>query len=61
MNGKSLTVFPKLDTLGIDDVVNFYDCLQEGNMNCALAIMPFGGIVLSNCFKGLCPPGMGLH
>ena len=59
--GKSLTVFPKLDSLGLDDVVNFYDCLQEVSMNCALTIMPFNPFVLSNHVEGFCPPGMGLH
>jgi hypothetical protein len=57
---KSLSVFPKLTTLQVEDVVNFYDCLQEVSMNYAIALMPFDAVVLSNHFKGLCPPGLGL-
>jgi hypothetical protein len=57
---KSLVIFPKLDSLGVEDVVNFYNHLQEVSMNYTLALMPFNAVVLSNCFKGLCPPGLGL-
>jgi hypothetical protein len=57
---KSLSVFPKLTTLQVEDVVNFYDCLQEVSMNYAIALMPFDAVVLSNRFEGLCPPGLGL-
>jgi hypothetical protein len=57
---KSLSVFPKLTTLKVEDVVYFYDRLQEVAMNYAIALMPFDAVVLSNRFKGLCPPGLGL-
>ncbi len=58
--GKSLVIFLKLDLLGVEDVVNFYDHLQEVSMNYALALMPFDTVVLSNCFEGLCPPRLNL-
>jgi hypothetical protein len=57
---KSLSVIQKLTTLKVEDVVNFYDRLQEVSMNYAIALMPFDAVVLSNHFKGLCPPGLGL-
>ncbi len=57
---KLLTVFPKLTTLRVEDVVNFYDRLQEVSINHAIALMPFDAVVLSNRFEGLCPPGLGL-
>jgi hypothetical protein len=57
---KSLSVFPKLTTLKVEDAVNFYDRLQEVTMNYAIALMPFDAVVLSNRFEGLCPPGLGL-
>ena len=57
---KSMKIFPKLDSLGVEDVVTFYDRLQEVGTNYALALMPFYAIVLSNCVKGLCFPGLGL-
>jgi hypothetical protein len=44
----------------VDDVVNFYNLLQEVSMGYSLALMPFDAIVLKNKHKGLCPPGLGL-
>ncbi len=44
----------------MEDVVNFYNCLQEVSINYALALMPFNAVVLSNCFEGLCPLGLSL-
>jgi hypothetical protein len=44
----------------VEDVVSFYDRLQEVSMGFVLALMPFNAIVLANRFKGLCPPGLGL-
>jgi hypothetical protein len=57
---KSLSVFPKLTSSKVEDMVNFYDRLQEVSMNYAIALMPFDAVVLSNRFEGLCPPGLGL-
>jgi hypothetical protein len=57
---KSLSVFPRLESLWVEDVVNFYDCLQEVSMGFVLALMSFDAIVLANRFEGLCPPGLGL-
>ena len=58
--GKSLPIFPKLDSLCVKDVINFYDRLQDVSMKYALVLMLFDAIVLSNNFEGLCPPGLGL-
>ena len=57
---KHIKVFPKLDSLGVEEVVAFYDHLNEVGSNYALALMSFDSIVLSNRFEGLCPPGLGL-
>ena len=57
---KHIKVFPKLDSLGMEEMVNFYDRLQEVGSNYVIALMPFDAIVLSNRFEGLCPPGLGL-
>ena len=57
---KHIKVFPKLDSLGVEEVVAFYDRLQEVGSNYLIALMPFDAIVLSNRFEGLCPPGLGL-
>jgi len=57
---KSISVFPKLASARVDDVVGFYDRLQEVWMGYSLALMPFNAIVLKNRFEGLCPPGLGL-
>jgi len=57
---KYIKVFPKLDSLGVEKVVAFYDHLQEVGSNYVIAFMPFDTIVLLNHFEGLCPPGLGL-
>ncbi len=44
----------------MDDVVAFYNCLQEVALGCIIAIIPFDAIVLAHKFEGLCPPGLGL-
>jgi len=57
---KHIKVFPKLESLVVEEVVTFYDRLQEVGSNYLIALMPFDAIVLSNRFEGLCPPGLGL-
>ena len=57
---KHIKVFPKLDLLGVEETVTFYDRIQEVGSNYVIALMPFDAIVLSNRFEGLCPPGLGL-
>ena len=57
---KHIKVFPKLDSLVVEEVVAFYDRLQEVGSNYLIALMPVDAIVLSNRFEGLCPPGLGL-
>jgi hypothetical protein len=44
----------------VDDVVAFYDRLQEVALGYIIAIIPFDAIVLAHKFEGLCPPGLGL-
>jgi hypothetical protein len=57
---KHIKVFPQLDSLGTEEMVAFYNCLQEAGLNYVIAFIPFDAIVLSYCFEGLCPPGLGL-
>ena len=57
---KSILVFPKLASMRVEDVIGFYDRLQEVSIGYSLALMSFDAIVLKNRFKGLCPPGLGL-
>ena len=56
----SLSVFPRLESTKVDDVVNFYDRLQEVGLSYVLGLLPFDAIVLTHGFEGLCPPGLGL-
>ncbi len=44
----------------VDDVVAFYDRLQEVALGYIIPIIPFDAIVLAHKFEGLCPPGLGL-
>jgi hypothetical protein len=57
---KSLSVFPRLESTQVDNVVAFYDRLQEVALDYIIAIIPFDAIVLAHKFEGLCPPGLGL-
>jgi len=57
---KSISVFPKLASMRVEDVIGFYDRLQDVSMGYSLALMSFDAIVLKNRFEGLCPPGLGL-
>ncbi len=44
----------------VDDVVDFYDHLQEAGLSYVIALLPFDAIVLAHGFEGLCPPSLGL-
>ena len=57
---KSLSVFPCLELTEVDDIVDFYDHLQEVSSCYVIAILPFDAIVLAHGFEGLCLPGFGL-
>jgi hypothetical protein len=57
---KSINVFPRLESTRVEDVVAFYDHLQEVALGYVIALMPFDAIVLAHKFEGLCPPGLGL-
>jgi hypothetical protein len=57
---KSLSVFPCSESPHMEDVIAFYDPLQEASLGYVIAIMPFNASVLAHRFKGLCPPGLGL-
>ncbi len=43
---KSFTLFPTLESIGTDDVVNFYDQFQECSTSYLLALMLFDAIIL---------------
>jgi hypothetical protein len=57
---KLLSVFPCLESTTVEDVVDFYDRLQEAGLSYVIALLPFDAIVLAHGFEGLCPPGLGL-
>ena len=57
---KSLSIFPRLESTKVKDVVDFYDRLQEAGLSYVIALLPFDAIVLAHGFEGLCPPGLGL-
>ncbi len=57
---KLLSVFPRLESTKVDNVVDFYDHLQEVSLCYVIAILPYDAIVLAHGFEGLCPPGLGL-
>jgi hypothetical protein len=57
---KSLKLFPILDATSTDDVVDFYDRLQELSPTYLFGIMPFNAIMLRFRFEGLCIPGLGV-
>jgi hypothetical protein len=57
---KSLSVFPRLESTRVDNVVAFYDHLQEVALGYIIAVIPFEAILLAHKFEGLCPPGLGL-
>ncbi len=44
----------------MDDVVAFYNHLQEFALGYIIAIIPSDAIVLAHKLEGLCPPGLGL-
>ncbi len=56
---KSFKLFPILELIVTEDVVNFYERFQELSTSHLLAVMPFDGIVLKNHFKGLSILGLG--
>ena len=56
---KSLSVLPCLEATAMEDVVEFYDRLQEVGLCYVLALLPFDAIILAHRFEGLCPPGLG--
>jgi hypothetical protein len=45
---KSFQLFPQLESMSTDEVVNFYDCFQELSNPHLMALMPFDSIVLKN-------------
>jgi hypothetical protein len=57
---KSLKLFPSLDSNCTNEVIDFYDRLQEVSSSHLIAIMPFNAVMLCNRFKGLCIPGLGV-
>jgi hypothetical protein len=58
---KSLKLLPTLASLTTENVVDFYDRLQESTTGLIIAIMPFDAIMLTNRFEGLCVPALGVR
>jgi hypothetical protein len=58
---KSLKLLPSLTSLMTENVVDFYDRLQESTTGLIIAIMPFDAIMLTNRFEGLCVPALGVR
>jgi hypothetical protein len=56
---KSFKLFPTLDSIRMDDMVDFYDRFQELSTSHLLALMPFDAITLKHGFEGLCLPHLG--
>jgi hypothetical protein len=56
---KALPVFPRLNSLEVADIVQFYNSMQKILMRYLLSLMPFDLICLAFGFEGLCPPGLG--
>jgi hypothetical protein len=57
---KSFKLFPTLESMGMDDVLNFYDWFQELSTSHLLAHMPFDVIILKHGLEGLCILGLGV-
>ncbi len=57
---KSLKLFPTLDSMSTNDVVDFYDQLHKVSSSHLIIIMPFDAVMLCNRFEGLCIPGLGV-
>jgi hypothetical protein len=58
---KSLKLLPSLASPTTENVVDFYDHLQESTTGLVIAIMPFDAIMLTNRFEGLCVPALGIR
>ena len=58
---KSLKLLPSLDSTTSENVVDFYDRLQESTTGLIIAIMPFDTLMLSKRFEGLCVPTLGIR
>jgi len=57
---KSLKLLPTLASTTTENVVDFYNRLQESTTGLVIAIMPFDAIMLTNRFEGLCVPAFGI-
>jgi hypothetical protein len=53
------SLFPILESMATEDVVNFYDRFHKLSTSHLLTVMPFKAIVLKNRVGGLCIPGLG--
>jgi hypothetical protein len=58
---KSLKLLPSLASFTTENVVDFYDRLQESTTGLIIAIMPFDAIMLTNRFEGLCVLALGVR
>jgi hypothetical protein len=57
---KGLSTFPRLTSIDVESMVEFYDMFQKTSMIYLMALMPFDCVSIKMDFEALCPPGMGL-
>jgi hypothetical protein len=56
---KGIPTFPRLSTLDVESVMEFYYKLQKTTSAYLLPIMPFDCISIQMGFEAFCPPGLG--
>jgi hypothetical protein len=57
---KGVPTFPRLTSIDIQSIVEFYDKFQKISASYLLPIMPFNCISIRMGFEALCPPGLGV-
>lgn len=55
----SSTAFKPLESLNQDDIISWYDNFASVAESYRMALIPFAQIVMTQGYKGLCPPGVG--
>ena len=58
---KGLATFPRLVSIDVESIIDFYDKFQQTSQLYLLPIIPFDCINMTMGYEGLCPPGLGLH
>ena len=57
---KGLASFPRLSTVDVEALVDFYDSFHKTALLYLLPVVPFDCISIKMGFEALCPPGLGL-